>query len=90
MNIGELRDKLEQLHVDPRAYAIGDCMGRFEACCLEESHGQWLVYYSERGLRTSLRVFDRESKACDYFYQWIVCDPTTRRVPGAGEVAGDR
>ncbi len=43
-----------------------------EAYCLAQNEDNWEVYYSERGVRTSLGVFDNEEEACDYFYNRLV------------------
>jgi hypothetical protein len=42
-----------------------------EKLCLERTPSGWAVYYSERGLRTSLKYFTSEDQACRYFYTEI-------------------
>ena len=38
----------------------------------------WRAFYSERGLRTSERVFPTEDRACDEILLRIARDPLTR------------
>lgn len=62
----ELKRKLDNLSIDPNSYSLGgECSD--ETLCLEERHGKWSIYYSERGLRTKEESFDSEEKACDAF-----------------------
>ena len=42
-----------------------------EALCLNIQGGLWEVYYSEKGLKTSLKQFESEEDACEYFYNLI-------------------
>ena len=35
-----------------------------EAYCLEEENDKWHVYYSERGIKTSIGYFKSEREAC--------------------------
>lgn len=36
-----------------------------EAYCIEEENDNWHVYYSERGIKTSIGYFESEQEACD-------------------------
>ena len=42
-----------------------------EKLCLDYENGKWIVYYSERGIRTGIRYFDDEEDACDYLLHAI-------------------
>lgn len=42
-----------------------------EKFCLDYEKGKWIVYYSERGLRTGICYFDKEDDACDYLLHAI-------------------
>lgn len=42
-----------------------------EKLCLDCENGKWIVYYSERGIRTGIRYFDNENDACDYLLHAI-------------------
>lgn len=37
-----------------------------EKLCLNYEKEKWIVYYSERGIRTGIQYFDNEDDACDY------------------------
>jgi hypothetical protein len=74
MNRNDLRAALEKERINPRWYSIGGITEPpiEEQCVLEEDKGKWLVYYLERGHKTSLRVFESEDEACRYFLDWIL------------------
>jgi hypothetical protein len=60
-----LQAALASIGVPPDSYCLhGDSD---EALCLDENHGRWSVYYSERGCRTDEQVFATEDAACDTF-----------------------
>jgi hypothetical protein len=40
-----------------------------ESFTLNKNGNQWEVYYSERGNKTDLRVFESEEEACEYLYK---------------------
>jgi len=42
-----------------------------EKLCLDYENGKWIVYYSERGIRTGIRYFDNEDDACGYLLHAI-------------------
>jgi hypothetical protein len=44
--------------------------------------GGWAVYYSERGERTGLRIFETEDDACSHLFDLLLRDPTTREGYG--------
>jgi hypothetical protein len=37
-----------------------------EKLCLDYENAKWIVYYSERGIRTGFQYFNNEDDACDY------------------------
>lgn len=39
-----------------------------EALCIYFDGDEWEVYYSERGKKTQLTFFEKETNACEYFY----------------------
>ena len=49
-----------------------------EAHVITREDDGWHVFYSERGLRTSERVFSTEDQACDEVLMRIARDPLTR------------
>lgn len=48
------------------------CAGFFglpnEAYCIAKENGGWEVYYSERGNKTDIKVFQNEEASYQYFY----------------------
>lgn len=68
MNKNDLREKLQQESVRPDAYCLNGGLPN-EAYCLNEGNNQWEVYYSERGNKSGLKIFDNESDACKEIYQ---------------------
>ena len=66
MNIDALMSRLSELNIPEDAYSFA---GGFpnESYCIVETNNKWEVYYSERGSKTSLRVFEDEDLACEHF-----------------------
>jgi len=80
MNRDELKTRLEQVGVDPTTYSLGGGLPS-ERYVLNQAQSQrWEVYYSERGEKSSLRIFDSESDATQYFLERILADPTVSRI----------
>lgn len=78
MNMNELRKRLNEEGIDESSYSLeGDLSG--DQYVISHDGAVWSVYYSERGLQTSLRTFQTESEACSYMLQVILSDPTTRK-----------
>ena len=75
----ELKTKLEQAGVCVEAYSLDGGLPNERYVLSHEANGRWVVYYSERGQKGSLRSFDLESAACQYFLEHILEDPTARR-----------
>lgn len=42
-----------------------------ERLCLAYKNGEWIVYYSEQGIKTGVRYFDNEDDACDHLLHAI-------------------
>lgn len=76
----ELVTILEREQIDPRFYSIYGLTKPpiVEQCVLGREGNKWVVYYFERGERSSLRVFNTEDEACRYFLDWILSDPYFR------------
>lgn len=68
MNIYELERKLKLANVPQSCYSIMKGGLPNEAYCLTTENRSWIVYYSERGIRSGLTVFKNESEACTYLY----------------------
>ena len=57
----------------PSSYYNLDGIGRTdERFCLEATSSGWRVYYSERGINTTDRVFVSEDDACLFIYEQLV------------------
>ena len=66
MNKTQLEDALKNSSTPSDAYSLEGGLPN-EAYCLDKEDGKWIVYYSERGSRTSLKSFDSEEDACKHF-----------------------
>jgi hypothetical protein len=73
----ELRLILARENIDPRVYTLDGGLP-VERLCMEQREGGWVVYYSERGLRTGEQVFGTEDEACRNVLNQLRSDPTTR------------
>lgn len=73
MNKDDLRILLNEKKVNPGIYFL-DGGNPSEAYCINQNSGCWEVYYSERGCKTDLKVFDSESEACEYLLKRILDD----------------
>lgn len=70
----ELAAKLSNSGVPNEAYSLNGGLPN-EAYCIEKSDCKWHVYYSERGSRTDLKIFDSEQEVCNYFFQLVTGHP---------------
>ena len=90
MNRKDLQEALQREHIKERCYSLeAKNFDPDEALCLRQEEGHWVVFYSERGLKTGKRAFATEAEACLYMLETLRFDPTTRvgwnsgfRVPG--------
>jgi len=71
LNKIELQRKLDSEGIRSDAYSLN---GGFpnEAFCLAKENGKWEIYYSERGNKSGLKIFDKEEEACQYFYDCLI------------------
>jgi hypothetical protein len=76
MTIDELRTQLKLLGIREDSYCLNGASD--EAYCLEQSSGGWVVYYSERGMKSGKRDFRSESEACEYLKAALASDSSTR------------
>lgn len=75
MKVKQLAKKLAMLRIPADAYSLS---GGLPSECYCLSHNtQWEVYYSERGLKTQLKIFDSEEEACEFFYKMITAEFST-------------
>ncbi|HEX6128463.1 MAG TPA: hypothetical protein VF071_05500 [Candidatus Limnocylindria bacterium] len=62
------------------AYRVGG--GRDEAYCLERDGSAWVVFFQERGNRTSERTHGTREDALEDLWSRLERDPTARQAPG--------
>lgn len=67
----ELSKLLGEKNIRPDAYELEGGLPN-EAYTLNYTGSIWEVYYSERGLKSGLKVFQNEHEACEYFYALII------------------
>jgi len=79
MDRDELKNALIASGISSAAYSLSGGTSNESYVLVQESEGQWAVYYCERGQRVGLRLFSSESEACEHFLDRILDDPTTRR-----------
>ena len=66
MTIIELESTLEQMGVSRDLYSIMiGGLPNEKLCIVRED--KWQVYYSERGNKSGLKIFETETEACEYF-----------------------
>lgn len=68
MTIFELEELLKKMNVSGNLYSILKGGLPNEQLCIVNDGEKWEVYYSERGRKSGLKVFDDEKEACEYFY----------------------
>ena len=75
------REKLQRIldhcGFDPDAYSLFGGHPS-EAYVLDDRGGEWVVYYSERGLESGLQSFPNEDLACRHLAERLWRDATTR------------
>jgi hypothetical protein len=77
MGINELKKKLVQYRVPQWAYSLKGGLPKSDhhaIYCLGSAKGRWQTYTTEKGVTESLRLWDTETEACTFFYQWITSD----------------
>ena len=67
----EIEKKLREEGVRVDSYSLNGGLPN-EAYCLNRTESGREVYYSERGNKMGLKVFDNESDACDYLFKLLV------------------
>jgi hypothetical protein len=80
MNREQLKKQLETLRIDPTAYCLSGGLPNERLVLNQEQDGAWEVYYSERGRKSGLRVFNSEENAIQYFLDVILHDSAVRRI----------
>lgn len=71
MKMFELENILINSKIPLEFYSLKGGLPNEEFCIGYQNH-QWEVYYSERGHKSSLKIFSAEEDACDYFYKRLI------------------
>lgn len=71
MNFKELESRLISENIRRDVYSLKGGLSN-EAYCISQTNGIWEVYYSERGIKSGLKVFQKEEEACQYFYDSLI------------------
>lgn len=66
----DLKNLLTKEKISKSIYSLDGGLPN-EKLCLDFKDNKWIVYYSERGLRTGVVTFILEDDACDYLYGQI-------------------
>ena len=83
MRLSELKDALVRAGIRDDAYELTGGLPP-ERFCIQEVTNGWEVYYSERGVKSHLKVFPSEREAADYFLRFVLSDPSAYTVRPAG------
>lgn len=67
MNRNDLLEILRRENIPENAYSLFGGLPNEKFCINKMEY--WEVYYSERGIKTQLKKFDTEDKACEYLYK---------------------
>lgn len=70
MDSKELKKILKRERIPKDLYSLKGGLPN-ESYCLEKNADKWEVYYSERGIRSDLKVFDTEEEACKHLYKRV-------------------
>ena len=71
MTKNELKQNLIRENIPSDVYSLEGGLPN-EVYCLGKNGDVWEVYYSERGQKTSLEVFQTENAACSFFHDWLI------------------
>lgn len=71
MKIKDLEQELIAINVPKDIYSILKGGLPNEQYCISKDGDNWEVYYSERGNKSGLIIFDNEDMACEYFYKKV-------------------
>ena len=76
LTLNTLSDLLKSRGIHSDAYSLPGGLPN-ESYCIDRDGTDWLVYYSERGLRSGLQRFNTESDACSHLLSILIRDATT-------------
>ena len=70
MTVAQLEQELEMMEIPNELYSIMVGGLPNEKLCLVKEE-TWQVYYSERGNKSGLKVFETEAEACEFFLKKV-------------------
>jgi hypothetical protein len=79
MNREQLKIRLTELKITPSAYSLSGGLPNECYVLGQQPNGLWEVYYSERGQKNDLHIFDSEASASQFLLEHIVQDTTVKR-----------
>ena len=68
MTVEQLEKELEMMEIPQELYSVMVGGLPNEKLCIAKED-KWQVYYSERGSKSELKLFETESEACEFFLQ---------------------
>ena len=68
-DINELKQKLNTLGIKQSNYVLGSFWD--DKFSIIQNENKWEVFFSERGNKNDLKIFETEQKACEYFFNYI-------------------
>jgi len=71
MNISELKNLLQSNNVPSELYNLDGTGRKDERFCIERDGNVWIVYFSERGVKTTEIEFNSEGEACKYLLEQL-------------------
>lgn len=72
MNIKELKNILNANNVPDDLYNLDETGRKDERFCIESYGNEWIVYFTERGIKTSEVKFSTEDGACKYLLEQLI------------------
>jgi hypothetical protein len=73
-----LEEKMRTHGIRADAYSLEGGLPDERYCLDHPTPETWTVYYSERGNRNNERRFESECAACEYLFDLVMRDPSTR------------
>jgi hypothetical protein len=76
----QLAQQLTELGVPPSAYSLYGTGRQVDGLCMDQLPlGRWVVYFTERGARSSEHFFDDEGDACEDLFRRLQADGDVQR-----------
>ena len=72
MNIQELKNLLHEKNIPNELYNLDGIGRKDERYCIELIGKEWVVYFTERGTRTTEEKFNTEEAACKYLIEQLI------------------